>query len=293
MYVNLYPRNTTYSAYLAYLVGGQGITSGFRDAISLAWRLSIACSSKRQLDYERLFEGWYLERKQQLDKSLAATVRNGDLVNGKSFMHSFIRNWGLWFLQLIPSWKHWLEQGPRGDGPTQYIHSPGMPFIPEMSGGLCFPQTYCISLHNNAEAQFTDDVIFAEKRTPFQLVVLLNHPKERDIAVQDLGSIKASPLLSPEEATFFVPRSNCANLVDRAGTCEYPLFRSATGDEFGRSALCESRPLPRGYNEMLMWQSVRGKRYVVLRLDRFVFAACKDRVELAKAVAQLNQSFES
>ena len=208
-------------------------------------------------------------------------------------MHSFIRNWGLWFLQLIPSGKHWLEQGPRGDGPTQYIHSPGMPFIPEMCGGLCFPQTYCISMHNNAEAQFTDDVIFAEKRTPFQLVVLLNHPKERDIAVQDLGNIKTSPLLSPREATFFVPRSSCVNLVDGAGTCEYPLFRSATGDEFGRSALCDSRPLPRGYNEMLMWQSVRGKRYVVLRLDRFVFAACKDVVELAKAVAQLNQLFES
>lgn len=165
--------------------------------------------------------------------------------------------------------------------------------MPEHSGGLCFPQTYCISLQPNAEVHFTDDVIFAEKGTPFQIVVLLNHPDERDIAVQELGDIKGSALLSPSEATFFVPRSSCASNGDRAGTCQYPLFRSATGDEFARSALCDSRPVPRGYNEMLMWESVEHRRYVVLRLDRFVFAACKDGAELAKAVAQLNELFES
>jgi hypothetical protein len=164
--------------------------------------------------------------------------------------------------------------------------------MPEFSGGLCFPQTYCISLQKNAEVQFTDDVIFAEKRTPFQLVVLLDHPNERHTAVQDVQSIKARSLLCPLEATFFVPRASCASLGDQAGTCEYPLFRSATGDEFARSALCESRPLPRGYQEMLMWQSVKGKRYVLLRFDRFVFAACRDGNELAKAVAHLHQLFE-
>jgi hypothetical protein len=166
--------------------------------------------------------------------------------------------------------------------------------MPEYSGGLCFPQTYCISLQPNAEVQFTDDVIFAEKRTPFQIVVLLNRPDERDIAVQELGNIKASALFSPGEATFFVPRSSCASDTgDGAGTCDYPLFRSATGDEFARSALCESRPVPHGYNESLLWESVQRKRYVVLRLDRFVFAACKDGAELAKAVTHLNELFES
>lgn len=164
--------------------------------------------------------------------------------------------------------------------------------MPEFSGGLCFPQTYCISLKKNAKVRFTDDVIFADKRTPFQLVVLLDHPNDRHTAVQDVKSIKATSLLCPLEATFFVPRTHCASLGDQAGTCEYPLFRSATGDEFARSALCESRPLPRGYQEMLMWQSVKGKRYVLLRFDRFVFAACRDGNELAKAVAHLHQLFE-
>lgn len=68
--------------------------------------------------------------------------------------------------------------------------------------------------------------------------------------------------------------ANCASLGNQAGPCEYPLFRSATGDEFAQSAaLCESRPLPRGYQEMLMRQSVKGKRFVleVLIFMKFYF----------------------
>jgi hypothetical protein len=69
-----------------------------------------------------------------------------------------------------------------------------------------FPSDILISLKKNTEVQFTDGVIFAEKRTPFQLVVLLDHENERDTAVQDVQSIKATSLLCPHETTFFVPQ---------------------------------------------------------------------------------------
>lgn len=78
--------------------------------------------------------------------------------------------------------------------------------MPEFSDGLCFPQTYCISLKKNTEVQFTDGVISAEKRTPFQLMVLLDHENERDTVVQEVRSIKATSLLCPHETTFFVPQ---------------------------------------------------------------------------------------
>ncbi|KAJ5593870.1 monooxygenase [Penicillium hispanicum] len=270
--------------------GGQGIASGFRDAIALAWRLAIACSSGPKLDYEQLFRGWYLERKQQLDKSLATTVRNGEMVNAKSLVHIFIRNWGLWLLQLVPSWKHWLELGPRGDGPAQYTHSPEMPFLPELGGGLCFPQTYCIAVSQKGEVQFTDDAIFANKAKMFQLVVLLNDLGEVETARDDLKDIHPSSLLSPDEATFFIPRTRCQG--DDTVHPGRSVFRTATGDEFARSRLCTGRPIPQGYNETLMWQSVGGKRYVILRLDRFVFAACR-KAELKQAATQLTEWFET
>jgi hypothetical protein len=48
-----------------------------------------------------------------------------------------------------------------------------------------------------------------------------------------------------------------------------------------------------GYDETLMWKSIGGTRYVVLRPDRFVFAVCNTETELAKAAACLAQLFES
>ncbi|KAJ5297576.1 monooxygenase [Penicillium antarcticum] len=268
--------------------GGQGITSGFRDAIALAWRLSIACSSP-QVDYESLFTGWYLERKQQLDKSLASTIRNGDMVNGKNLQHTLIRDWGMWFLQLFPSWKHWLEQGPRSDGPIRYTHSAGMPFMPEYDGGLCFPQTYCIGLAPYATVQFTDDVIFSRGKI-FHLVVLLNGLDEMDAVSEELNDTYRTGLLSAEDTVFFVPRApntSCSTYKqdDRWGR----VFRTATGDEFAQSSLCTDRPVPRGYDENLMWKSVGAKRYVIVRMDRFIFAACNTKADLAKATSGLAQ----
>ena len=46
--------------------GGQGIASGFRDAISLAWRLELVIKNPN-IDYDQLLTGWYVERKQQVE----------------------------------------------------------------------------------------------------------------------------------------------------------------------------------------------------------------------------------
>lgn len=259
--------------------------------MALAWRLTIACSSSQKVDHERLFAGWYQERKQQLDRSLVATVRNGDMVTGEGFVQILIRDWGLWLLQMVPSLKHWLEQGSRSEGPTRYIHLPDMPFISELDGGFCFPQTYCVALQPHAEVQFTDDVIFADGKQMFQLVILLDDIEEASSALDDLRKIRnASDRLSLGEATFFVPRTACpASILPNA--LGHRVFRSATGEEFAQSPLCISRPLPRGYDEKLMWRSVSGKRYILLRFDRFVFAACKTWIELQRATEKLADAF--
>ncbi|KAJ6114339.1 monooxygenase [Penicillium sp. IBT 16267x] len=271
--------------------GGQGIVSGFRDAISLAWRLAIACSPESKLDHNRLLESWYLERKQQLDRSLATTVRNGDMVNGKGLLQIFLRDWGLWMFQLVPSWKQWLERGPRNERPTRYTHSPGMPFMPELGGGEYFPQTFCIGLKRDSVVQLTDDVIFAGKKEPFKIVVLLDDPLEFNAAISELEGINQFRGLSQDEATFFVPRTQCTGFIDQGLEDQFhrPLFRTASGDEFSRSALCTSRPPPYGYDESLLFNS--GKRYVILRFDRYVYAFCDSKAELEKAATQISEMF--
>jgi len=242
-----------------------------------------------KVDYNSLLEGWYLERKQQLDKSLVATVRNGDMVNGKGRVQTFLRDWGLRMLQLVPTWKHWIERGPRNDSRTRYIHSPGMPFIPELGGGEYFPQVYCIGLQRDSVVQFTDDAIFAGKKEPFQIVVLLDSPSELNAAIRDLDGINQYKGLSQDEATFFVPRAQCTEVIDQGPRDQYqrPLFRTASGDEFSQSPLCTSRPAPYGYDESLLFTA--GKRYVVLRFDRFVYALCDTKADLEKAAAQISE----
>lgn len=206
-------------------------------------------------------------------------------------VQSFVRDFGLCILQLVPPWKHWLERGPRGDGATRYVHSPGLPFMPELGGGKYFPQTYCIGFQRDSVVQFTDDVIFAGHKEPFKIVVLLDDPLQFDSALRDLNGIDQFNGLSQDGATFFVPRAKCIGVIDQGpgDQCQRPLFRSASGDEFSQSLLCTCRPPPYGYDESLLFKP--GKRYVVLRFDRFVYALCDTKAELERAAAQISEMF--
>jgi 2-polyprenyl-6-methoxyphenol hydroxylase-like FAD-dependent oxidoreductase len=82
-------------------VGGQGIASGFPDASSLAWRLALACQ-ENTTNYENLLSGWYRERKQQLERSLATTVENGKLCPEANTWKFFFLKLALRIIQLVP-----------------------------------------------------------------------------------------------------------------------------------------------------------------------------------------------
>lgn len=207
-------------------------------------------------------------------------------------MQNFIRDWALWVMQLIPSVKRQLELGPRSQGPVRYIHSEGMPFLPEFDGGISFPQTYCTKLENQrSQVFFTDDVIFANEKTKlFQIVVLLGSPAEATSAVQDLEGIDhiSGGHLSPGEATLLVPADRTFPGVSGV---DNQLFRAATAEEFAQSDLCLARPEPRGYNASQIWQTMKSKRYVIVRPDRFVYAACVTSAQLEQAAKKLTELF--
>lgn len=217
------------------------------------------------------------------------------MVNSRNPIQIFIRDWTLWLLQLIPSCKHQLELGPKSAGPVRYTNPPdaGLPFLSKFLGGVIFPQTYCISLAGDSQVQFTDDAIFGNGKIKiklFQLVVLLNSLDDLDTALLELLSIdKITDELSIDEATFFVPRTSLPTQKILAGDFDDRLFRTAADGEFAKSDLCLNRPEPRGYNETLMWKEMRGRRFVILRPDRFVFAACHTKLELELAAEQLGK----
>ena len=297
--------------------GGQGIASGFRDASALAWRLVVACrslssshpktTSTLYAHHTRLLTGWYVERKQQLEQSLAATVENGAYVCEANRLKILVRDWYLWVIQLIPSWKHWLEMGQRRDGMIRYSYQESVAFLPSYGGGFCFPQVYCVGLDEQHQQQqqqqqqqqgrtesqpvyFTDDVIFApHKRALFQVVVLCSSVAFASAAHADLESLDADSdgELCAAEITYLIHDLDATTASSSDRPPSTSLFRIASADEFAGSPLCVGRPEPRFYDPYRLWKEAGGKSFVVLRPDRFVFAACQDAAEVKVAAGEL------
>jgi hypothetical protein len=290
--------------------GGQGIASGFRDAISLAWRLTLATNTDRQgspatVDFQRLLTGWYLERKQQFDKSLASTIENGNYVTEANPFKIFLREWYMWALQLVPAWKHQLELGNRRDGMVKYkvdCNQPDYPraFLQGEEGGGNFPQVYCASIHPHgidAKAQpgkvhFTDDIIFASsKRGLFQVVLLLKSLSDlarfRAMLNSAAEALSSSSLLV-EEATYILLDTREQPAGSNTAASEETIYRLSTGDEFAAdTSLSARRPPPKYYNPIRLSSEVQDKSIVILRPDRFIFTAVNSLEDLHQAAKSL------
>lgn len=267
--------------------GGQGIASGFRDASALSWRLALLHRTPAA-DHEKVFTLWYTERKQQLERSLAATVRNGEYVTESDPFKVFIREWYMWAIQFIPSYRREIQLGARAGGMTKYRHSEGLPFVPEFGGGLLLPQVYAYNFKTR-KVNFTDDLIFATKKTGlFQLLILPNRVEDIDSLIKGLEDIDqvSGKLLSSAEATIVVQSSKSSSTPTVFPRQD--VTRIATADEFAADeVLCKNRPAPVGYDELRLQKEVKGKKYIILRQDRFVFAACDTLAELKDAASRL------
>lgn len=95
----------------------------------LAWRLAILPRNSQSINHDKVLTAWYAERKQQLERSLAATIQDGAYVTESDPWKPFVRDWYLWAIQLVPGWKRDLEKGPRNDGMIRYRYQPGMPIF--------------------------------------------------------------------------------------------------------------------------------------------------------------------
>jgi len=263
------------------LVGGQGLASGFRDASSLAWRLAL--SLKPGANYDSLLHAWYAERKQQLVRSIAMTVQNGQYVTERNWIKAKIRDWHLYAIQLFPGGRRMVESGGRAARGIRYRHEESMPFDPT-SGGFLLPQVYCADISSRDSEDplihFTDDVIFSHNKTAlFQIIVLLGSLEEYEEASSAIESIGKAPHseVNLHETTFIIQSTDLQELAPPNLT--HGLYRLATAEEFNNvKELSAGRPYPSFYDPLRMWKEVYRKRYIILRPDRLVFAS-SDSVE--------------
>jgi len=270
--------------------GGQGIASGFRDAWGLAWRLALLHRAPNA-NHVKVLQAFYIEQKQQLERSLAATIRNGEYVTESDPFKAFVRDWSLWFLQLIPSWRRELEKGPRANGMIRYKHQPGLPFMPDGHGGLLLPQVYAWDFSSD-RVIFSDDLVFTPvKKGLFQLLLLPSSPEEAKTLLAATSDVTQNRFFIADEATVLiqncgVQRSRIQQLLETGVV----VARVATGEEFAADpVLCRNRPAPKYYDPYRISKEVKGMKYVVVRPDRFVYAACRTGNELMSAVNLLTE----
>lgn len=271
--------------------GGQGIASGFRDAWALAWRLALLYR-KPEANHVNILRKWYVERKQQLERSLASTIQNGEYVTQQDPLKAFVRDWSLWLMQLVPSWRRELEKGPRAQGMIRYRHQAGLPFLPDGHGGMLFPQVYVWDFRTG-RVNFSDDLIFScEKKGLFQLVLLpqsLDEAEELLAATQDVSS--HDHFLLSDEATALIQDCH-TNLPTkhRLSVSGAAVARVATGEEFAAdSVLCRGRPEPKHYDPFRISKELPGMKFVMVRSDRFVYAACRTSRELQSLLDGLSE----
>lgn len=212
-------------------------------------------------------------------------------------MKIFVRDWILWSMQLIPSFRRKIELGPRALGMIQYQWTEGMGFLPDLAGGRCLPQVYCRSIlsadkGDSPIVQFTDDVIFRpEFQSILRLVVLVDDLQQADKARSELASLDLAALsngeVSTDEVCYLVMSPDCQSrqMADLQGQ---RIYRIATGEEFQSSKLCEHRPPPTGYDMYRIKTDLGGRMYILVRPDKFVFAACYNADELVDACKRIS-----
>jgi hypothetical protein len=175
----------------------------------------------------------------------------------------------------------------------RYAYSPGLHFLAELGGGVLLPQVYARALVPNMSGIFfTDDVIYAPgKQGLFQLIILLDSTAELFTTLRQLRSLDIDGL-----SNNLVKQSECVTIIHdlmatlpesqqkEFGNQQSQIIRAASGAEFAASMLCKDRPEPRYYEPYRIREEVRGRKFVLIRPDRFVFAACTNIEELSGAL---------
>lgn len=161
----------------------------------------------------------------------------------------------------------------------RYAYSTGMPFIPELNGGLNIPQVYCRS--TNGEVHFTDDIIFQPQANGlFRMFVYLQSSAGLPSARKTLQNVEewSGGEIVAGQTPFIVEEYH-----GKEGAEDVTVYQLASGEEFAKSPLCNCRPEPAGYDKYMLRDKVKGS-FVIVRPDRFIFAACNGEHKLKKAV---------
>ena len=127
-----------------------------------------------------------------------------------------------------------------------------------------------------------------------RLLVVVDDMEQAEKAWLELKQLnleKASGGEVQEASAFFLIHAPSLEIHQPDSSSDIPrdsVYRVATGEEFAASELCNDRPYPTGYDMYRIRKEVGGRKYVLMRPDRFVFAACHSDSELLAACERIS-----
>lgn len=178
-----------------------------------------------------------------------------------------------------------------------------MAFLPELAGGRNMPQVYCRSVYRPAKSdppavQFSDDALrfSARSNSLLRLLVVVDSMEQAETAWAELTSLELESVSGGEvragEAVFLI-HSPSLEIQQPDPSSTIPpesVYRIATGEEFKASDLCNNRPDPVGYDMYRIKRQVDGRKYVLVRPDKFIYAACHSGNELVSACERIPET---
>jgi hypothetical protein len=138
---------------------------------------------------------------------------------------------------------------------------------------------------NSAEVFFSDDIIFGKgKKGTFQLLVYLKNVDELSAAHETLSGIEniSKGGLYYAEVTYIIEDFDIESETIKEGSTS--IYCLATAEEFAGSPLCRGRPDPEYYDPFYLAKTLGGSKFVLVRPDRFIYAACDGVIQLEKVI---------
>ena len=185
-----------------------------------------------------------------------------------------------------------LEKGPRAEGMIRYKHQPGLPFLPDGHGGRLLPQVYVWD-YTSKRVKFSDDLIFCPgKKGLLQLLLLPDSLEDVNNLLTSVDNVTGNKYIRIEEATVLIQKHDVQPTeIQQMADYLNAIARVATGEEFAADPdLCRNRPEPKYYDPFRIRKDVGGMKFVVVRPDRFVYAACQTSRELQDILNGLGES---
>jgi hypothetical protein len=175
---------------------------------------------------------------------------------------------------------------------VRYKHQPGLPFLPDAHGGVLLPQVYAWDFKSD-KVKFSDDLLFdSHKKALFQLLLLPESAKEAQHLLATIEKFPRHKFLDSGDATILIQNYNVQSTqIQVLLGKKVSVARVATGDEFAADpVLCRNRPAPKYYDPLRISKELGNMKFVMVRPDRFVYAAVRTGDELVQALSTLTET---